>query len=163
MSHLRKLFAAVVIAAACLLAAAAAGAPLPREDLRYPFMPGGPRTFGVFELRVGDGGCVTAHRVAEAWMTRFEDVFRAGRVRLPRTVDGFTFTYLARPRGPDMSRAGPEADDDDLVRVPDPQRLICPRPCDTSSQGLPVNWIAGHGSLTSADQPLSWDRDTSLW
>jgi len=98
MSHISKLLAAVVIAAACLLPAAAAGAPTPRgcnsADLRYPFMPGGPRTFGVFELRVAGGSCVTAHRVAQAWMTRFEAAFRAGRVRLPRSVDGFTFTTL---------------------------------------------------------------------
>ena len=98
MSNLRKLFVALVIGAGCLLPATAAGAPSPRDcnsaDLRYPFMPGGPQTFGVFELRVADGRCVNAHRVADAWMTRFEAAFRAGHVRLPRSMDGFTFTTL---------------------------------------------------------------------
>jgi hypothetical protein len=98
MSHIRTTVAAVLLTACCLLPAAAESAPTPRScssaDLRYPFMPGGPRTFGVFELRVADGPCVTAHRVAGAWMTRFEAAFRAGHIRLPRSVDGFTFTTL---------------------------------------------------------------------
>jgi hypothetical protein len=98
MSHVRTRLAAVLLAASCLLPATAAGAPSPRScrsaDLRYPFMPGGPRTFGVFDLRVTDGACATAHRVAQTWMTRFEAALRAGHVRLPRSVDGFTFTTL---------------------------------------------------------------------
>ena len=64
-------------------------------DLRYSFVPGGPKTFGVFRLRIRGGRCATAHRVAEAWMTRFEDNISEGRVRLPRFVLGFTFTTLA--------------------------------------------------------------------
>jgi hypothetical protein len=63
-------------------------------DLRYPFQPGGPKTFGVFRLRITGGACPTAHRVAKAWMTRFEANLRAGRVELPRRVLGFTFTSL---------------------------------------------------------------------
>jgi hypothetical protein len=63
-------------------------------DLRYPFQPGGPKTFGVFRLRVTGGACPTAHRVAKAWMTRFEASLQDGRVRLPRRVQGFTFTSL---------------------------------------------------------------------
>ncbi len=103
MSHLRTastaaLIAAALIAAASLLPAAAAGAPSTRgcnsSDLRYPFMPGGPRTFGVFRLRIAGGNCVTAHRVAHAWMRRYEAAIRAGHVRLPRSVNGFTFTTL---------------------------------------------------------------------
>jgi hypothetical protein len=63
-------------------------------DLRYPFQPGGAKTFGVFRLRVTGGKCTTAHRVAKRWMTRFEANLRAGRVKLPRSVDGFTFESL---------------------------------------------------------------------
>jgi hypothetical protein len=63
-------------------------------DLRYPFRPGGPKTFGVFKLRITGGNCGTAHRVAKAWMERFEANVRAGRVKLPRSVAGFTFTTL---------------------------------------------------------------------
>jgi hypothetical protein len=63
-------------------------------DLRYPFEPGGPKTFGVFKLRITGGGCTTAHRVAKAWMDEFEADIRAGRLRLPRAVAGFTFTTL---------------------------------------------------------------------
>jgi hypothetical protein len=63
-------------------------------DLRYPFEPGGPKTFGVFKLRITGGRCTTAHRVAKAWMDEFEADIRAGRLRLPRAVAGFTFTTL---------------------------------------------------------------------
>jgi hypothetical protein len=98
MSHIRMTVAAILLTASCLLPVAAAGTPSPRNcnsaDLRYPFMPGGPRTFGVFELRVAAGRCIAAHQVAKAWMTRFEAAFRAGHVQLPRSVDGFTFTTL---------------------------------------------------------------------
>ena len=80
-------------------AAAAGAAPANRTcksaDLRYPFEPGGPRTFGVFNLRISDGTCATAHRVARAWMGAFEKRLRGpGRLRLPRSVAGFRFTTL---------------------------------------------------------------------
>ena len=64
-------------------------------DLRYPFSPGGPKTFGVFRLRITGGRCATAHRVAKEWMERFEANISAGRVKLPRSVAGFTFTTLS--------------------------------------------------------------------
>jgi hypothetical protein len=63
-------------------------------DLRYPFEPGGPKTFGVFKLRVTDGSCGKAHRVARRWMAEFELNILLGEVRLPRKVAGFTFTTL---------------------------------------------------------------------
>ena len=63
-------------------------------DLRYPFRPGGPKTFGVFRLRITGGGCPLAHDVAERWMDRFEGDLRRGRVRLPRSVAGFAFRSL---------------------------------------------------------------------
>ena len=86
--------------AALLPAAPAAAAPATRTcksaDLRYPFEPGGRRTFGVFNLRITAGTCTTAHRVARAWMRAFEKRLRGpGRLRLPRSVAGFRFTTLA--------------------------------------------------------------------
>ena len=63
-------------------------------DLRYPFEPGGPKTFGVFDLRITDGTCRKAHRVAKAWMAKFELNLLLGEVKLPRRAAGFTFTTL---------------------------------------------------------------------
>ena len=63
-------------------------------DLRYPFQPDGPKSFGVFRLRVDGAGCARAHRVARAWMAEFELELLLGRVKLPRKVSGFTFTEL---------------------------------------------------------------------
>ena len=86
--------------AALLPAAPAAAAPATRTcksaDLRYPFEPGGRRTFGVFNLRITGGTCTTAQRVARGWMRAFEKRLRGpGRLRLPRSVAGFRFTTLA--------------------------------------------------------------------
>jgi hypothetical protein len=94
-----KLFVAPFLVAACLLpGTAAAASSLPHSchsaDLRYPFMPGGPNTFGVFGLRIANGPCTTAHRVAKAWMGRFEAAFRAGHLILPRSIGGFRFRML---------------------------------------------------------------------
>jgi hypothetical protein len=91
--------AAVVCATvAALLPSAVADASPTRScksaDLRYPFTAGGPKTFGVFKLRITGGKCTTAHRVAKAWMKEFEANVRAGRLKLPRSVAGFTFTTL---------------------------------------------------------------------
>ena len=90
-----------VVAALAVLppAAPAAAAPASRTcksaDLRYPFQPGGRRTFGVFKLRIAGGTSATAHRVAKAWMRAFEKRLRSpGRLRLPRSVAGFRFTTL---------------------------------------------------------------------
>jgi hypothetical protein len=63
-------------------------------DLRYPFQPGGPKTFGVFKLRITGGKCATAHRVAKRWMEQFEGNLRLGRLKLPRSVAGFSFKTL---------------------------------------------------------------------
>jgi hypothetical protein len=63
-------------------------------DLRYPFMPGGAKTFGVFELRITGGGCTTAHRVAKAWMQKLEANIRGGSGNVPRSAGGFSFTTL---------------------------------------------------------------------
>jgi hypothetical protein len=88
----------VLVALAALLSAApAADAATTRcksADLRYPFQPGGERTFGVFGLQVADGTCTRAHRVARTWMAEFELELLLGRVRLPRKVAGFRFTSL---------------------------------------------------------------------
>ena len=63
-------------------------------DLRYPFMKGGPNSFGVFKLSVEGGTCSTAHRVAKVWMRSFEADLKKGRVKIPRRVSGFSFTVL---------------------------------------------------------------------
>jgi hypothetical protein len=91
----RLLIAAVLVALAVLLPAAAADARgCKSADLRYPFTTGGPKDFGVFKLRIAGGGCAAAHRVAKIWMRRFERNLRAGHVKLPRSVRGFTFKTL---------------------------------------------------------------------
>ena len=91
----RRTAAIVLVALAALLPAAAAEARSCRSaDLRYPFEPGGPKTFGVFELRITGGTCSTAHRVAKSWMNDFEGDILRGHLRLPRKVDGFTFKSL---------------------------------------------------------------------
>ena len=96
--HIRIGVTALLVVVTCTLAAAKAAATPLRScssaDLRFPFQPGGPRTFGVFELRIAGGPCATAHRVAAAWMKRFEAAFRAGRTVVPRSAAGFRFTTL---------------------------------------------------------------------
>ena len=87
----------LVIVAALLPAAVADAAATLRcksADLRYPFEPGGPKTFGVFKLRITDGTCRKAHRVANAWMAEFELNILHGHVKLPRRVAGFSFKTL---------------------------------------------------------------------
>ncbi len=63
----------------------------PSADLRYPFKPGMPNHFGVLRLKVTDGTCATAHRVAKTWQDRFE---RSPTAKLPRSVHGFRFRQL---------------------------------------------------------------------
>jgi hypothetical protein len=90
--------AALALAVVVQAVPAAKGAPAillcKSGDLRYPFQAGGPKDFGVFKLSVSGGRCTTAHRVAKTWMKRFETALRAGHVRLPHSVDGFTFKTL---------------------------------------------------------------------
>jgi hypothetical protein len=57
-------------------------------------MPGGPNTFGRFELRVTGGTCATAHRVAKAWMRAFEANIARASTKLPRSAAEFSFTTL---------------------------------------------------------------------
>jgi hypothetical protein len=97
MSHLLRTVIALLVLAALLATAPAARAAPTRcksADLRYPFEPGGPKTFGVFKLQVTGGSCARAHRVARAWMAEFELEGLLGRVKLPRRVAGFRFTDL---------------------------------------------------------------------
>lgn len=63
-------------------------------DLHYPFRPGGPKTFGVFKLRITDGTCRKAHQVARTWMAEFELNLLLGHDTLPRKVAGFRFSSL---------------------------------------------------------------------
>jgi hypothetical protein len=93
--RLSVLVAAVVGLA--LLAAAPAHAATrtcKSSDLRFPFMPGGPKTFGVFRLKVTGGTCTTAHRVAKDWKARFQANLNHGSDKLPKHVDGFTFSQV---------------------------------------------------------------------
>jgi hypothetical protein len=96
---LRTVVAAIVIVTVAALLAAAPGAEAAptrckSADLRYPFRPDGPKTFGVFRLQVTNGTCKAAHRVARAWMAEFELELLLGRVRLPKRVAGYRFTSL---------------------------------------------------------------------
>jgi hypothetical protein len=90
--------ALLVVAAWCAPGAVAASAKKPTScksgDLRYPFMPGGPKDFGVFKLTITGGSCSTAHSVAKAWQKRFEASIRSGRLNVPKSVSGFSFTTL---------------------------------------------------------------------
>jgi hypothetical protein len=94
---LRSPALAAAVAGLALLAAAPAHAQTrtcKSSDLRFPFMPGGPKTFGVFQLKVTGGTCTTAHRVAKDWKRRFEANLRKGSEQLPKHVDGFTFSQV---------------------------------------------------------------------
>src|SRR3954452_23810305 len=78
-----------MLLALALTLAAAAPTTCPSADLRYPFQPGGPKTFGIFHLRVTNGSCPTAHDAAKAWKVKFEKHYN-----LPKHAGGFTFTEL---------------------------------------------------------------------
>ncbi len=97
MRRLPLAVALLMIAAVLVGPATATAAPTrtcKSADMRYPFEPGGPKTFGVFKLRITGGTCTTARRVAKAWMNEFEANLRKGKVKLPRSVEGFAFTTL---------------------------------------------------------------------
>ena len=68
------------------------------KDLRYPFTEGGPKTFGIFHLRVTNGSCTTAHKAAKAYKVKFEQNYK-----VPKTAGGFTFTELP-PNAPQTYR-----------------------------------------------------------
>lgn len=89
---------AVLAAAVALVPVSTAGAAVTRTcrsaDLRYPFMPGGPKDFGVFSLSVDGGSCSTAHRVAKSWMRAFEANIARGSTKLPKKAAGFAFKTL---------------------------------------------------------------------
>jgi hypothetical protein len=88
-----------IVALAVALAAAPAASARPTAtckslDMRYAFVPGGAKNFGVFQLLVTGGSCATARRVARAWMTKFEASIQSGSGTPPRSAAGFTFTTL---------------------------------------------------------------------
>src|SRR5919206_5378008 len=93
----RLLLPLALTAALAAVPAAASAASAPQTlrcksaDLRYAFQDGLPRDFGVWRLRIANGTCATAHRVAKRWQRRFE---RSLEARLPRRVDGFRFHQL---------------------------------------------------------------------
>ena len=94
--------AVVPTALAYRLLAAPAGAATPHPckaaDLCHPFMPGGPKTFGVLRLTVVRGSCTTARRVAKAWGKAFEAQSDGTDASLPRRAAGYTFTQLRTKR-----------------------------------------------------------------
>ena len=64
-------------------------------DLRYPFEPGGKKTFGVFKLKATGATCMAAHHAAHAWMAEFEASLRGeGALVMPRTAGGFKWKEL---------------------------------------------------------------------
>ena len=87
--------ATLLASLAAVVPASAAVAPTtvrcPSADLRYGIQDGMPRDFGVWRLKVTDGTCAVAHRVAKTWQQRFE---RSLEARLPRTARGFRFRAL---------------------------------------------------------------------
>ena len=89
-----------VLAALVLLTVAAPAAEAKTRscasgDLRYPFKPGGKKTFGVFKLKATNTTCRTAHHAAHAWMAEFEASLRGeGPLELPRTAGGFKWKEL---------------------------------------------------------------------
>jgi hypothetical protein len=89
-----------VLAALSLLAFAPAAAEAKARscssaDLRYPFEPGGKKTFGVFKLKATGATCLAAHHAAHAWMAEFEASLRGdGPLRMPRTAGGFKWREL---------------------------------------------------------------------
>ena len=96
---MRRCIAAVALVSAMLGVAAPGDAAArsracPSADLRYPFITEAPAVFGVHKLRISGAGCATAHRVAKAWMTKYEAGVDAGRSKPPRSVAGFSFTTL---------------------------------------------------------------------
>jgi hypothetical protein len=99
--------AAIAAALIAPAAATAAGAVTCKSsDLRYPFMPGGPKSFGVFKLRINHGTCATAHTVAKAWKKKFEAALSAGHLKLPKSVDGFGFKTLPAHQAQTYSEKG---------------------------------------------------------
>jgi hypothetical protein len=94
MLHRALLPAAVALALVPAATAHAKPSTCKSADLRYPFQEGGPKSFGVFKLTVEGGRCTTAHRVAKAWMKAFEAELDAGRVKLPKSVEGYAFKTL---------------------------------------------------------------------
>ena len=95
---MRRLSLLAIALSAVLVAAPAATArptlTCKSADMRYPFVPGGAKNFGVFQLLVTGGSCATARRVAKAWMTKFEASIQSGSGTPPRSAAGFTFTTL---------------------------------------------------------------------
>ena len=89
-----------VLAALALLTAAAPAAEAKTRscasgDLRYPFEPGGKKTFGVFKLKATGTTCMAAHHAAHAWMAEFEASLRGeGPLKMPRTAGGFKWKEL---------------------------------------------------------------------
>ena len=68
---MRTLLPALALTLALAAPAQAATTSCSSKDLRYPFQPGGPKTFGVFHLLVTNGSCASAHNAAKAYKVEF--------------------------------------------------------------------------------------------
>ena len=86
---MRRLLLPLIITLLAAASPAHAASTCKSADLRYPFSPGGPKSFGVFHLRATGASCSTAHAVAAAWKKKFEVKYD-----LPKTVNGYRFTEL---------------------------------------------------------------------
>jgi hypothetical protein len=96
MRRLLPALAALSLLAAVPPAAEAKPRSCASADLRYPFEPGGKKTFGVFKLKATNATCTAAHHAAHAWMAEFEASLRGeGPLELPRTAGGFKWKELA--------------------------------------------------------------------
>src|SRR4051794_1385951 len=93
-SHIVRSAVALAATAAVLVPATASATGCRSSDMRYPFQAGGPKDFGVFKLRITNGSCATARRIAKAWKKDFETALRNGKVRLPKQEGGFSFKTL---------------------------------------------------------------------
>lgn len=95
MRFLLPALAVLALLAATPTALAAKPRSCASADLRYPFEPGGPKTFGVFKLKVTGASCMTAHHAAHAWMAQFEASLRGeGELELPKRAGGFSWKEL---------------------------------------------------------------------
>ena len=92
---LRPLAVSALLASLAVVPAATATTPktlrCASADLRYPFQEGLPNDFGVWRLKITNGSCATAHRIAKTWQRRFE---QSSTGALPRTVRNFRFRQL---------------------------------------------------------------------
>jgi len=86
--------AAMAVALTAVAPASAAPTACKSSDLRYSFNPGGPKTFGVFNLRQTATTCKVARYVAKEFGRKYESTGK-----LPKRAGGFAiFGYTSGPQ-----------------------------------------------------------------